>query len=129
MKICIPTIGTRGDVQPYIALAQRLAQSGHQATLATSPAMKNLVESHDVVFAPIGPDIHFATEMAAIRQKARSPIAGLVQGMRLGFNLFIYLLCERYPTSSFCSRLKVNLVGLIPIISQTMRIPKVGDFL
>jgi UDP:flavonoid glycosyltransferase YjiC (YdhE family) len=35
MNIIIPTIGTRGDVQPYIALALGLAKVGHTAKLAT----------------------------------------------------------------------------------------------
>ncbi|MEN6522911.1 MAG: glycosyltransferase, partial [Anaerolineaceae bacterium] len=29
MRIIIPTIGTRGDVQPYIALAIGLKRAGH----------------------------------------------------------------------------------------------------
>ena len=43
MKIAIPTIGTRGDVQHYIALALGLLQAGHTVTLATHPCMRGLV--------------------------------------------------------------------------------------
>ncbi len=57
MKILIPTIGSRGDVQPFIALAQGLARVGHIVTLASHPVMKTLVESHGVTFAPIGSEI------------------------------------------------------------------------
>jgi len=64
MKITIPTIGSRGDVQPFIALAQGLVKAGHSVTLATHPVMKSLVESHGVSFAPIGPDINLAGESA-----------------------------------------------------------------
>jgi len=35
MKICILTFGTRGDVQPYIALGVGLKAAGHTVTLAT----------------------------------------------------------------------------------------------
>ena len=45
MNVVIPTIGTRGDVQPYIALALGLVKAGHTATLATHPCMRGLVES------------------------------------------------------------------------------------
>ena len=38
-KILIPTIGSRGDVQPFIALAQALALAGHTVTLASHPVM------------------------------------------------------------------------------------------
>jgi sterol 3beta-glucosyltransferase len=35
MKILIATIGTRGDVQPYIALGRALMASGHDITICT----------------------------------------------------------------------------------------------
>ncbi|MCP3872601.1 MAG: hypothetical protein GY699_05515, partial [Desulfobacteraceae bacterium] len=35
MKILIATIGTRGDVQPYIALGRALMESGHEITICT----------------------------------------------------------------------------------------------
>jgi sterol 3beta-glucosyltransferase len=57
MGILIPTIGSRGDVQPFIALAQGLVRAGHTVALASHPAMRSLVVSYDVSFAPIEPDI------------------------------------------------------------------------
>jgi sterol 3beta-glucosyltransferase len=87
MRILIPTIGTRGDVQPFIALAHGLIQAGHEVRLASHPAMKSLVESHTVAFTPIGPDIDFAKEVAAIRSRTRNAIFALIQAMRYGFEL------------------------------------------
>jgi sterol 3beta-glucosyltransferase len=87
MKILIPTIGSRGDVQPFIALAQGLTRAGHAVTLASHPIMGQLVQSHGVSFAPIGPDIDLAGEVAALRHRARNPILGLIRGMRFGFDL------------------------------------------
>jgi len=100
MKIVIPTIGSRGDVQPFIALAQGLEKAGHEAVLASHPVMKSLVESHEVTFEPIGPDIDLAERVAVIRQKARNVVIGLIQGMRFGFEMLekshadILALCE-----------------------------------
>jgi UDP:flavonoid glycosyltransferase YjiC (YdhE family) len=85
MKIVIPTIGTRGDVQPFIALAQGLVCAGHSVTLASHPGMKGLVESHGVAFAPIGPDIDLGREVADIRSRSRSPLVGLLRAMRFSF--------------------------------------------
>jgi len=45
MNIKIPTIGLRGDVQPFIALAQSLVRAGHKITILTLPVMRHLVES------------------------------------------------------------------------------------
>jgi UDP:flavonoid glycosyltransferase YjiC (YdhE family) len=87
MKITIPTIGSRGDVQPFIALAQGLVEAGHSVTLASHPVMKSLVESHGVSFAPIGPDINLAEEAASIRHRARNSAIGLIQAMRFGFDM------------------------------------------
>ena len=87
MKILIPTIGSRGDVQPFIALAQGLDQAGHQTVLASHPLMSNLVESHGVSFAPIGPDIDLSERVALIRQQSRNAAVGLLQGMRFGFEM------------------------------------------
>jgi UDP:flavonoid glycosyltransferase YjiC (YdhE family) len=85
MRIVIPTIGSRGDVQPFIALAQGLARAGHTVTLASHPVMKTLVESHGVTFVPIGPDIDLAQEVADLRLRSRNSLVGLVRGMRFAF--------------------------------------------
>jgi len=87
VKILIPTIGSRGDVQPFIALAKGLTRAGHVVTLASHPIMGQLVQSHGVNFAPIGPDIDLASEVAALRYRAHNPILGLIRGMRFGFDL------------------------------------------
>jgi sterol 3beta-glucosyltransferase len=87
MKILIPTIGSRGDVQPFLALAQGLIRAGHKVTLASHPLMKSLVESHGVTFLPIGPDIDLACEATAIRQGSRNTAAGLIRVMRFSFDI------------------------------------------
>lgn len=87
MKILIPTVGSRGDVQPFIALAQGLAQAGHHVTLASHPVMRGLIESHGVTFAPIGPDLDLAREVAALRYRSRNVVLGLIREMRFGFDL------------------------------------------
>jgi sterol 3beta-glucosyltransferase len=87
MKILIPTIGSRGDVQPFLALAQALDRAGHPTTLASHPVMSPLVESHGVAFAPIGPDIDLAQEVADLRQRSRNTAVGLIRGMRFSFQM------------------------------------------
>lgn len=43
MKILISTIGTRGDVQPYIALSLALKKAGHSVMLTSHLCMRALV--------------------------------------------------------------------------------------
>ena len=53
MKIKLLTTGTRGDVQPFIALGLRLQKSGHDVVICTSQDFEGFVRTHDVGFAPI----------------------------------------------------------------------------
>lgn len=46
LKIIILSIGTRGDVQPYIALGIRLQSEGHQVTIATHQEFQEFVCSY-----------------------------------------------------------------------------------
>jgi UDP:flavonoid glycosyltransferase YjiC (YdhE family) len=87
MNIIIPTIGTRGDVQPYIALSLGLQRSGHAVTLASHPCMRTLVESYGVNFAPIGLDIDIAHETAIIRGKSPHWMIGFMRVMKFSFSM------------------------------------------
>ncbi|KAK0724903.1 glycosyltransferase family 1 protein [Lasiosphaeris hirsuta] len=56
MKVTCLTIGSRGDVQPYIALCKRLIEEGHHPRIATHAEFKDWVESHGIEFRSIGGD-------------------------------------------------------------------------
>jgi len=53
MQICILSVGTRGDVQPYIALGKGLQAAGHQVQLATLGMFEPVVRSYGLDFALI----------------------------------------------------------------------------
>ncbi|RLN88486.1 hypothetical protein BBJ28_00021217, partial [Nothophytophthora sp. Chile5] len=56
MNVCLLIVGTRGDVQPFLAIALRLQQDGHRVRLATHAIYRSLVMSHGVEFYPLGGD-------------------------------------------------------------------------
>lgn len=56
MRVTIITVGSRGDAQPYVALAAGFAQRGHEVRVATHETFRPLVESHGIDFAPIAGD-------------------------------------------------------------------------
>lgn len=87
MRILIPTIGTRGDIQPYIALGQGFIKDGHQVTIASHPLFRGLVESYGLDFGSIGPDIDLGIETARIRGNARSLDGGFLRVMRFSFDM------------------------------------------
>jgi sterol 3beta-glucosyltransferase len=53
MRIAIIAMGTRGDVQPYLALGQGLAAAGHFVRLITHENFETLVTSHGLEFYPV----------------------------------------------------------------------------
>ena len=57
MNILILTYGSRGDVQPYIALSKALQKSGHTVTLGTSVRFQSVVESSGIPYAYMNDDL------------------------------------------------------------------------
>ncbi len=53
MNIGIFTYGTRGDLQPYIALALSLIDNGHQVTISATEDFKPFVEGFKIPFQPL----------------------------------------------------------------------------
>ena len=57
MQVLLSSIGTRGDVQPIVALGVELQALGHRARLCVPPNFKEWVESYGLECVPIGPDL------------------------------------------------------------------------
>jgi sterol 3beta-glucosyltransferase len=53
MRIAIQTLGTRGDVQPYVALALELMREGSIVQLAAPAQYRAIAEQRGVPFAPL----------------------------------------------------------------------------
>jgi len=64
MKILIPALETRGDVQLYINLSVELSGAGFNVTIGTHPYWKETIESFSINFIPLGPDINIDIEAA-----------------------------------------------------------------
>lgn len=56
LNIAILVVGTRGDVQPFLAMAKRLQEFGHRVRLATHANFRTFVRSAGVDFFPLGGD-------------------------------------------------------------------------
>ncbi|PTB37584.1 Sterol 3-beta-glucosyltransferase [Trichoderma asperellum] len=56
MRITCLTIGSRGDVQPYIALCKGLLADGHRPKIATHAEFQGWIESHGIEFACVEGD-------------------------------------------------------------------------
>ena len=53
MRISILTVGTRGDVQPFVALGAGLQSAGHAVRLCTHPEFEALATGRGLAFAPV----------------------------------------------------------------------------
>ncbi|XP_075485145.1 sterol 3-beta-glucosyltransferase UGT80B1-like isoform X4 [Primulina tabacum] len=58
LKIALLIVGTRGDVQPFLAIARRLQEYGHHVRLATHSNFSGFVKLAGVGFYPLGGDPH-----------------------------------------------------------------------
>lgn len=56
LRITCLTIGSRGDVQPYIALCKRLLEEGHRPKIATHAEFKGWITKHGIDFATVDGD-------------------------------------------------------------------------
>lgn len=56
LKFTCLTIGSRGDVQPYIALCKGLMAEGHTCKIASHGEYRQWVEGHGIAFEEVGGD-------------------------------------------------------------------------
>lgn len=77
MHLIIATTGTRGNVQPYLAVGKELKKRGNRITVATHEDYRTLVESHGLGFRSVcGSYREIFTSPAALRwiASSRNPI-------------------------------------------------------
>lgn len=57
MRVLLSTIGSRGDVQPLVALALALRNLGQEVHLCVPPDFRDWIESLGIPVTPIGPEL------------------------------------------------------------------------
>ena len=73
MKIVITAAGSRGDVQPSVALALGLKRAGHEVVLASWEPYRRMAEGRGLAFHPVaGPDPDLLVE--ALVAAGRNPL-------------------------------------------------------
>ncbi|MFQ5434731.1 MAG: glycosyltransferase, partial [Anaerolineae bacterium] len=77
MKVTLLTIGSRGDVQPYIPLGLGLQQAGYDVRIATHETFRAFITGHGLDFAPIASnpmDLLESEEGQAWLQAGQNPL-------------------------------------------------------
>jgi vancomycin aglycone glucosyltransferase len=70
MRLLLSTIGSRGDVQPLVALASHLKSLGHEVRVCVPPDFREWIEGLGIPVTPIGPEVR---KFAAARPTATQP--------------------------------------------------------
>ena len=71
MKIAIVTLGTRGDLQPFIALALGLKKSGYDTLLISSKNEEEFVRNFGIEYYALDVDIQKIMEDQEVQQMAK----------------------------------------------------------
>jgi len=86
LNIVIQVVGSRGDVQPFIALGNELQKHGHRVRLATHDVFEGFVTEHGLEFYPIGGDpaelMAFMVKNPSLVPSISSVRAGDIQAKR-----------------------------------------------
>src|SRR6188474_1438063 len=60
MRVLLSTIGSRGDVQPLVALALQLRAVGQEVRVCVPPDFRDWIEGLGIPVTPIGPEVRTA---------------------------------------------------------------------
>lgn len=79
MRIAIITIGSRGDVQPFLALGRGLQAKGHEVRICAMRVFRETIEQHGFEYAPMAGDAH---EVMLRLIGEHVSVAGYFRGLR-----------------------------------------------
>ena len=84
MKIAITTVGTRGDLQPYIALGLGLKKSGHEVLIVSAKNEETFVRNYGLGFYALDVDIQKIIEGGEVQEmsKGSNPLKFIVSHLK-----------------------------------------------
>jgi UDP:flavonoid glycosyltransferase YjiC (YdhE family) len=123
LRVVLATVGSRGDVQPMLAVAQGLVARGHTPLVAAPPNFEGWVKSLGFEFAPLGAD------MQVFMQQNRQDMSGhplkMLRGMSRYFSEQIPLQVRQLVP--LCRGAQAMLFGGIalaaPSVAEHLRLP------
>ena len=104
MRALLLTVGSQGDVQPFVALAARLRSDGHEAVLAAPALYRGLAAACDVPFVPLDLDLdrlgaalagqhglrHLLTFCRSLGRAAGALLPGATAAAQLGADVVVH---------------------------------------
>jgi sterol 3beta-glucosyltransferase len=133
MKITIFASGTRGDVQPYIALGKGLHQAGYSVRLLTTDDFQGLAEAAGLEFYSTGTSIEAMLQSPEWRALSESGnFLKILQGMNRAMKEHAGKLSQRLP--DLCAGSDLMITGVAGFIgpysvAEKLNIPYVQAYL
>lgn len=133
MRIRIITIGSQGDVRPYVAFGVGLKNAGHNVRIVTHSGFESLVTEHGLEFAPVAGDPREQADNRQLRElhdKGRS----LFQWWKTFNEVDAPLMRQRLQDCwEACSDAEVIIVSVLPYmfgysIAKKLKVPLVRAF-
>ncbi len=76
MKIALCTIGSRGDVQPFLVLGEYLSKQGHQVKVSSAKMYESLASEYDVEYVAFEGDYESIMDDSKLKKKiGKNPFA------------------------------------------------------
>ena len=116
MKIALITFGSRGDVQPYIALGKGLKRTGHDVRLITHDPYADAVQREGLSFFPCGSDLQAIVKTAQQTtgtQKTPDPIWQIRRSLQLMEPYFLEMIERSWKASQGMDVLVFNVLGAL----------------
>lgn len=140
MKICLLTLGTRGDVQPYAVLGRAFQARGHQVTLSTGRNFSALAVEHGLKFAPVEADFQALINSEEGKAMMKNPFLArkhfvnivqpmMVDAMKIFYRVAIDSDCVLYHAKAlgdyFADQFPEKMVraNVVPAIQSTSEFP------
>lgn len=133
MKVTILTVGSRGDVQPYVALGLGLQQAGYTVTLASNENFAEFVTSYGLRFHPLTGDAQAIVEGELGRasiESGRNFIKLAAQFRKTLLSVVDPFLRDCYEACKDADAVVHGLLGFFAqLVAEKHGIPSVGAYL
>ncbi|RSM76791.1 glycosyltransferase [Kibdelosporangium aridum] len=62
MRVLLSAIGSRGEIEPTMALALQLQELGHEVRMVAPPDFRGLADAAGIPFVPVGPEVRLTAK-------------------------------------------------------------------
>jgi len=125
LRILLATVGSLGDLHPYIAIARALRERGAEPVLASVPEYRADVEREGIEFAPVGPGFAALGDYQELMQKIFDVPRGIEFIWREMVMAHLRPVYDDLARASEGARLLVShpLTVTLPLIAEQRRLP------